>query len=193
MADEKKLRRATLQRKHHENWLQKIKIQKSGYERYPETWRDFTKAENLKLIQGSHEAGKHRTLPNTTKFYRTAGGMDAIQGNVIQKTKAAGTFSKDTLGGLTRKGAARFARSQVHAQMGGLEDDQIIQEVAKSRKRDKAALPKVRTKGKQSLLTKQSTKSKGRGSPGGGGKFQWIGKILRSKSPWSYLRNDKNY
>ena len=193
MAEEaKRLRRATLQRKHHERFLTRIKLDKHDMI-FPQTWRDFTKAENLKLIQGSQEAGKHRTLPNTTKFYRTAGEMEAIQGKVIQKAKAAGTFSKDTLGGLTRKGAARFARSQVHAQMGGLEDDQIIQEVAKSRKRDKAALPKVRTKGKQSLLTKQSTKSKGRGSPGGGGKFQWIGKILRSKSPWSYLRNDKNY
>jgi|TARA_Y100000296_G_scaffold69842_1_gene84011 hypothetical protein len=62
------------------------------------------------------------------------------------------------------------------------------------KQKDKSKLgQKFQTKGKQSLLTKQSTKSKGRGSPGGGGKFQWIGKILRSKSPWSYLRNDKNY
>ena len=195
MADEaKRLRRATLQRKHHEKWLQKIDIQKAGYETYPETWRDFTKAENLKLRRGSQEAGKYRPLPNTTKFYKTAGGMEAIQGKVIKDAKAAGTFSKDTLGGLTRKGAARFARNQIHAEMGGLDDDQIIHEVAKSRKRDKAALPKVQTKGKKSLLTNQKVKSRGGGkSGGGGGKFGIINRALGGKSPWSLLKSNKNY
>ena len=62
------------------------------------------------------------------------------------------------------------------------------------RKGEQEKVPQFQTKGKKSLLTKQPVKRKGgKGSPGGGGKFQWIGKILRSKSPWSYLRNDKNY
>jgi len=183
-----KLRRVSLQRKYHENWLQKIKNQKLGYERYPETWRDFLKVENLKVRQGSQEAGKHRTLPNTTSFYRTAGEMEAIQGKVIQKAKAKGTFSTSTLAGLTKKGAASFARSQVHAQMGGLEDDQIIQEVAKARMRDRAALPKVQTKGKKSLLTKQPVKRKGGSKPGGVWKGGGGKRIQNLRSPWELLK-----
>jgi len=191
----KRLKRATLQRKHHEKWLQKIDIHKT-YETYPETWRDFTKAENLKLRRGSQEAGKHRPLPNTTKFHKTAGGMEAIQGKVVQKAKTTGTFSKDTLSGMTKKGAASFARGQNYAQMGGLEDDQIIHEVSKARMRDKAALPKVQTKGKKTLLTNQRVKSKGGGKSGGGGggKWGWIRRAInRPSSPWSLLKNDKNY
>jgi len=195
MAEEaKRLRRAILQRKYHENWLQKIKTQKAGYESYPETWKDFTKVQNLKLRQGSQEAGKYRPLPNTTKFYKTAGEMEAIQGKVIQKTKAANTFSKDTLSGMTKKGAASFARGQNYAQMGGLEDDQIIHEVSKARMRDRAALPKVQTKGKKSLLTKQSVKRKGGGKSGGGGGGKWGGMFKgRGGSPWNLLKNDKSF
>ena len=195
MAEEaKRLRRATLQRKHHERFLTRIKLDKHDMI-FPQTWRDFTRAENLKLIQGSQETGKHRTLPNTTKFYKTAGEMEAIQGKVIQKAKAAGTFSKDTLSGMTKKGAASFARGQNYAQMGGLEDDQIIHEVSKARMRDRAALPKVQTKGKKSLLTKQPVKSRGGGKSGGGGggKFGIINRALGGRSPWSLLRNNKNF
>ena len=52
-------------------------------------------------------------------------------------------------------------------------------------------LPQYQTKGKQSLLTKQPTRSKGGGSPGGGGKWGWFNRMKHS--PWNLLKNDKSY
>ena len=200
-------KRYDLKRTYHENWMYRIKAQKS-HETFPKTWRDFTKNENLKLIRGSHEAGKHRPLPNTTKFYKTAGEMEAIQQSFIKRTPQ-GKVDKESLSGMTRQGAARFARGQLYGDVGGLDDDQIVHEVSKARMRDKAGLPKVQSKGKTKLLQKQSTRSLltkdlktkkptsvkgGGGSPGGGGKFGWIRRALhRPASPWSLLKSNKNY
>jgi len=56
-------------------------------------------------------------------------------------------------------------------------------------------LSQFQTKGKKSLLTKQSVKSRGGGSSGGGGggKFGIINRALGGRSPWSLLRNNKNF
>ena len=50
-------------------------------------------------------------------------------------------------------------------------------------------------KGKQILLSKQSTRSKGGGKSGGGGggKFGIINRALGGRSPWNLLRSNKNY
>ena len=56
-------------------------------------------------------------------------------------------------------------------------------------------LSQFQTKGKKSLLTKQSVKSRGGGKSGGGGggKFGIINRALGGRSPWSLLKNDKNF
>ena len=56
-------------------------------------------------------------------------------------------------------------------------------------------LPEYQSKGKKSLLTKQSTRSKGGGKSGGGGggKFGIINRALGGRSPWNLLRSNKNY
>jgi hypothetical protein len=50
---------------------------------------------------------------------------------------------------------------------------------------------KFQTKGKKTLLTSQPTKSKGGGSPGGGGKWGWFNRMRHS--PWNILKSDKSY
>jgi len=64
--------------------------------------------------------------------------------------------------------------------------------IRKSVKETGGKLPQFQTRGKQRLLAKQTTRTRGGGSPGGAGKFNWIGK-MRSNSPWSLLKNDKSY
>ena len=51
-------------------------------------------------------------------------------------------------------------------------------------------LPQFQTKSKQSLLTKQSVKSRGGGKSagGGGGKFSIINRSLSGRSPWHHLK-----
>ena len=61
----------------------------------------------------------------------------------------------------------------------------------RTRKRDQTRVGQFQTKGKKSLLTSQPTKSKGGGSPGGGGKWGWFNRMRHS--PWNILRNDKSF
>ncbi len=64
----------------------------------------------------------------------------------------------------------------------------------KAQKEKQVTNQKYQTKGKRSLLTEQPTR-KGGGKSGGGGGGKWgiVNRVLGRRSPWSLLRNDKNY
>ena len=95
-------------------------------------------------------------------------------------------------GNMTRTIKSKSKMPEVQKKIFELRENTRGKLISKSVKETGGKLPQFQTRGKQRLLAKQTTRTRGGGSPGGAGKFNWIGK-MRSNSPWSLLKNDKSY